>query len=312
MSEEHIIYSIVIPTYNSETMIGELCERLTPVMESLGFGFEIILVDDCSHDGTWSVIESIHERDSRVKVVQLVKNVGQQRAIMCAFSQVSGDYVITMDDDLQHPPEEIPKLIAAMEAEPSLDAVIGCPREKRQSFIRNVISDLYNIINSHIFQKSRDLRMAPYRLIKRQIVDELIRLRTFNPIIGLLLLTITVNIKNVVVEYRERGFGRSTYTPARIIKATLDSILQNSTLPLKIVSVFGTGVSMISILYAVYNIFRKIFLGVSVPGWTSLMVVNLFLFGVILFSLGIIGEYLIRIIQSTQETPLYIIRQKKF
>ncbi len=292
-------------------MIGELYSRIIAVMDTVGEPFEIVFVDDCSPDDSWRVLEEIHENDPRVKLIQLMKNAGQPRALMCGFEHVRGDYVITMDDDLQHPPEEIPKLIGEMNAHPGLDAVIGIPIEKKHHPLRNMISEAYNIVNSYIFQKSRSLKMGPFRIIRRQVTGQLILQNTYNPIIGTMLLSITVNMTNVPVEHHERKEGSSTYTPGRIVKAALDSILQNTTLPLKFVSTFGMTVSSISIIYGFYNIFKKLFRGISTPGWASLMVVNLFLFGVILFSLGIIGEYLIRIIQSTHQIPRYTVRQKK-
>jgi len=310
MDSNNPVYSVLIPIYRSSAMIEELYTRLTAVMESIGEPYEIVMVDDGSPDDSWHVLERIHERDGRVKIIQLMKNAGQPRALMCGFSHVSGEYIITMDDDLQHPPEEIPKLIRGMEADPSLDAVIGEPEEKRHSMIRKAISEAYNIINSHIFGKSRDLRMAPFRLIRRQVVEELTRQNIYNPIIGTMLLSITVNMKNVTVDHHERKSGRSTYTVGRIIKASLDSILQNSTLPLRIISSMGMIISIVSIIYGIYNIVQRLYMNIKVPGWTSLMVVNLFLFGMVLFSLGIIGEYLIRIIQSTHQIPPYTIRQK--
>jgi len=304
-------YSIVVPVYNSSATLDELYRRITDTMKAAGVSYEIVMIDDGSSDGSWEIMERLHEGDGRVRIIQLRKNAGQHRALMCGFHNVRGRFVINMDDDLQHPPEEIPKLIAALNDHPGMDVVFGRPEEKKHSPFRNMISACYNIINSYILEKSREIRITPFRIIRREIVDEAVRFNRYSPTIGTILVKITPRVMNVTVDHHPRRVGKSTYSLGRLIVFSLDIILHNSTLPLKAVSVFGMILSAFSILFGMFNIVKKLAFGVSAPGWTSLIVVNLFHFGIILFSLGIIGEYLIRIINATSNEPLFTIRDRK-
>jgi polyisoprenyl-phosphate glycosyltransferase len=304
-------YSIVIPVFNSHKTLLELCNRLQKVMDSLKKPYEIILVDDASRDDSWAVLESLYKQYNAVKIIQLMRNVGQFRAIMCGLNHACGKYIITMDDDLQNPPEEIPKLIKIILENDGIDCVIGVPQEKKHGLIRRLGSSILNIINSYIFKKPIDLRMSSFRIIRRSIIIELIKNTSVNVTPGPLLLLTTRNIINITVHHDKRKYGTTNYGIFRIIKTLLDNILNYTTLPLYFVGIFGIMVSLLSFCFATYIVIRRLLFGFSIIGWASLITMISFFSGLILFSLGIIGEYLIRIIRQLSTESQYIIRSIK-
>jgi polyisoprenyl-phosphate glycosyltransferase len=303
-------YSIIIPVYNSAKSLNELITRIHKVFLDITSNYEIILIDDCSTDSSWNIIKKLHQQDKKVKIIQLMKNFGQHNALMCGFNYAKGKYIITMDDDLQHPPEEIPKLIEAIKKYSSYDVIIGKFVNKNHNILRNLLTKSANILNSYFYHKPTDLQMNSFRIIKSKIIKQLIRNKNPNPTIGPFLLATTLNIKNIILKHNSRKYGTTTYSLSRFIKIALDNILHNSTLPLRIVSLFGIIVSFISIALGIYFLYLKIFLSNPIAGWTSLVVLILFLSGITLLSLGFIGEYLIRIIQLISYQEQFLIRQK--
>ena len=310
MEKNQVVYSITIPVYNSEKTLPELIERLTRVMDEIGQTYEIILVNDASPDGAWEVIKQLKKKCPQIWAFNLMNNVGQFRALMCAFDNVHGEYVITMDDDLQNPPEEIPKLIEAINNSSDLDCVIGVPREKRHSFSRNLGSLLIGYINRTVINKPKELKTSSFRIFKRHINDALIQYKTRSPVIIPLILKSTKRIGNVTVEHCERKYGVSGYSLSRLIKATFDNVINFSILPLKLVSGVGLLASLGSILLTVFYIIRYFQGVIKVPGWITLVLLLTFFSGLILFSIGLVGEYLIRIIEEVNHSPRYIIRDK--
>ena len=306
------MYSVVIPVYNGEKALEELYIRIKTVFEKINEEFELILVDDSSKDKSYKVMKALNECDSRVKVAQLARNFGQHAAILCGFSLSKGEYVVTMDDDLQHPPEEIPKLIAKMQEDDTVDVVIGCYNSKKHSKFRNLGTSVMNIFSSYAFKKDTNLQLTSFRLMKRYVVEAMVNeMHLSYPRIGHLLLDVCNRIENVTVEHDARQYGKSGYSLKRLIKDFFSNIMYNSALPMKLVSTMGVVSSVISILIGVFFLIRYIFWGISVVGWTTLILVTTFFSGVILFSIGIMGEYMMRILTETKKMPNYIIRDKR-
>lgn len=308
----HPKYSIVIPVYRSGKTLMELSERIIRVFdETIQAPFELILVDDASPDNSWEVMREIRSRDSRVKILQLARNFGQHSALMCGFNQVQGDYVVTLDDDLQHPPEEIPKLIAAFEAHPDTDVVIGAYETKRHSWVRNLGTRGMDWVGIRILGKKPGLQFTSFRLMRGLIVRQIVRVKAEKPRVGQLVLAMTHRIINTPVQHDARKYGRSGYTFPRLVKDFISNILNNSAIPLKLVSYLGFFSSALSFLLALYYLYRYFFIGISIAGWTTLVLLTLFYFGVLLFSVGIIGEYLIRILKESKRMPQFVIRDKQ-
>ena len=306
------MYSVVVPVYNSEHTLNELYERLRKVFdETLHKEFELVLVDDGSKDKSWEVMEALHEKDRRVKIIQQARNFGQHPALLCGFHYISGDFVITMDDDLQHPPEEIPKLIKVMDERDDVDVIIAKYEGRKHNLIRRLGTRLSVYMTSKMLKKPKDLEITSFRLIRRFLVDEIKDLNICYPQIGNLLVLTSNRIINVEVKHDARKFGHSGYSFRRLVAAELHDITTNSVFPLILVRNLGIFCFLLSLVLALYFLIRYFLYGWSVEGWTSTILIILGFFGITLLSIGIIGTYLMNIIDETKKMPNYITRQTK-
>lgn len=304
-------YSVVIPVYRSEATLVELCSRITDVFEkTVSRTFEIVLIDDASPDSSWDVMRALHERDARIKILQLARNFGQHNAILCGFAHATGAFVLTMDDDLQHPPEEISKLIRALNDHPEADVVIGAYEKKQHAWFRNAGTTMLNILISKIFKKDPKLQLTSFRLMRRIIADELVRFEVLKPRIGYLILEISNRVINTPVIHAARKQGGSGYTLSRLAEDFLGSILNNSAMPLKWMSGMGILSALTSFMLGIYYLCRYLAGGITMPGWITLVLLMLFYFGMLLLAIGLIGDYLIHILQAGRRMPQYVVRSK--
>lgn len=307
---QQVDISVVIPVYKGADSLNELYERLKETLEKITQNFEIILVDDCSPDHSFKIIKEIYRKDLRVRFIRLMRNFGQHNAIMCGFNHAQGDYVITIDDDLQNPPEEISKLLNKIEE--GFDAVIGRPTEKKHVAYRNFGSFLVGKSYKVIFGKPKDIKMSSFRVLRRELVEAIIKVKTPNPMVDALILCNTLNIANVDVKHAERRYGKSNYSPSRSVKLALDLLVNYSTIPLRIISLNGFVFSLIGLLVGIYVIIMKLFGAFPVEGWTSVISLLSIFSGVILMSFGVVGEYLARIIGEVAYFRQYVIRESSF
>jgi len=309
-NRKNIEYSIVIPVYNSERSLPELYLRLKNVFKKLDLDskFEIIFVDDYSRDRSWKVLERINKGDDCVKIIRLMRNFGQHNALMCGFNYSSGNYVITIDDDLQNPPEEIPKLINKIKSSP-VDVVTGTPLHKKHSLLRNIGSHILEKFFCIIFQKPKGLKFGSLFIIKKEIIQEMIKEKTPNPMLGALILKNTLNITAIKVKHLPRKYGRTNYSISKILSMAYDLLINHSTIPLKIMSIIGFMSSFLGFAGLVYIILKAIFGQFGVSGWASTVFLIFFFGGLILFSFGIMGEYLIRILQEVSNQSQFKIRK---
>ena len=308
--EPDIAVSVVIPVFGSAETLNELYDRLSSVLRAESLSYEIILVDDASRDSSWNIMCFLHEKDNAVKILQHMKNFGQHRAILCGMRYAQGRLVVTMDDDLQHPPEEIPKLLHAIQKRGD-DVVIGRYNVKQHGRIRNLATRVNNMLASRIIGKDPELRLTSFRVLRAEVAYELTRTRTCHPRIGQLLLTITDRISNVAVAHHRRKHGRSGYSRERLVSDALTNVLGTSSLPLRIVSIGGFVCSTLSFALGCLTLLRYLVTGVSVTGWTSIILVQLFFFGISLLSFGVVGEYLIRIMGEVRDNSETTIRHKR-
>jgi len=302
--------SVVIPCYGSAAVLPELIERLTRELEKRKTGYEIVLVNDCSPDGLAEIAPRIAEGNRFVRYIELMYNIGQHRAIMCGLAHSKGRFVITMDDDLQHHPEEIHKLLDRITEDPTIDAVFGAYETKKHSLSRNLGSRFVRFIDAIIFGKPKHLKMSSFRCLRRELVDALVLNRTRYPVIGPLILKNTRRIVNVSVRHEPRAAGDSNYTAIRLTRMVLDNVLNFSSLPLQMISLLGVAVAALSFLILLVFITGYIFKGRTVPGWTSLFLAVNFYAGLLLLAVGVMGEYLIRIIGESKGEPLYVVRRE--
>jgi dolichol-phosphate mannosyltransferase/undecaprenyl-phosphate 4-deoxy-4-formamido-L-arabinose transferase len=303
-----IDYSIVIPVYNSARVLPELHSRISPVMKRLGKPYEIIFVDDCGRDNSWDVLLELVAHDDTVTAIQLMRNSGQSNATLCGLAHSRGNTVITMDDDLQHPPEEIPRLLTALGAH--VDVVMGVPKEKKHHWFRRVGSKAMHNVNCYLLGKSRDLRFTSFRLMRRAVVDGLLEMRTLSPALGPMINSVTHRIINTTVQHDPRKEGRSGYTLRRLVGQTLSNLIGYSMLPLRMLAVLGALGIVLSVAFAAVLLVRYLMGGTSVPGWTSIALMLVLISGFNFFAFAILGEYVLRILQRVNATPQYFVRSR--
>lgn len=309
MPGDDIELSIVIPVYRSADSLDELYRRLSKALDALGDSWEIVFVNDGSPDASWENLEEISRNDDRVLSIDLMRNFGQQNALMCGFSHCNGRYVVTMDDDLQHPPEEIAKLKQEID-KGYADVVVGSYRNKGRNIFRNFGTFVARQLARYTLGIPTSFDLTSFRIIKRSIVMEAVRFDTRRPRVGLILFTITSRIVNVPTDHHVRKTGRSGYSPARLISEFLDGMLNYSSIPLRLASYVGIGAACISFILALHYLISYWRGSVTVSGFATIVLLILFFSGLILLTLGITGEYLIRIIHSSEYNPQFLVREK--
>ncbi|MBI5136218.1 MAG: glycosyltransferase family 2 protein [Nitrospirae bacterium] len=307
MSEQRPRYSVVIPVYNSEGIVGETLDRTARFFEERGLSYEIIAVNDGSRDGSWQVIAARARANPRIIAVNLLKNYGQHNANMCGFQQSRGDWVVTMDDDMQNPPEEIAHLID--KAAEGHDLVIGRFRQKKHAFYRRVGTILIKAVNERIFKKEKDLVLTNFRLIRRDVVDRVCAYKTSYPYIPGLSLMFSNSRANAWVEHRPRAVGATNYSLAKIVSLVATILFNYSSYPLRFVGAIGLGISALSFLLGGYYLLAALLHTTEVPGWTTLVVLLSFFNGVVILILSMLGEYLVRLINQSSSAESFHVRE---
>lgn len=302
-----LAYSVVIPVYHSARILPELYQRLTAVMQGLEESYEIIFVDDCGRDNSWQVLQELATQDTAVTAIQLMRNSGQSNATLCGLAHARGRIAITLDDDLQHPPEEIPALVKALGAD--VDVVMGAPKEKKHNWFRRLGSNVMHNINCYLLGKDRSLRFTSFRLMRRPVVDSLLTMRTLSPALGPMINSVTLRIVNTTVQHAPRKEGVSGYTFSRLFAQTMSNLIGYSMLPLRLLAIIGGGGIILSIGLAAVLVVHYLQGGV-VPGWTSTALLLVMLSGFNFFAFSILGEYVLRILQRVNATPQYFVRAR--
>ena len=302
-------YTVAIPVYNSARSLEELCDRIVGVFKGLQKTYEIIMVDDSSRDNSWEVLKGLQEKHESIKIIQLMKNFGQHNALMCAFHHSSGSYIITLDDDLQNPPEEIPKLIE--EINKGYDWVAGALEQKQDTLVKKAGSLLIRYLHTRIFNKPKNIKISSMMIMTRALADQLRILKTPYPYISGMLLSLTTNMGNVPVKHEPRKYGRTNYDFAKLVSLAFNLIINYTSLPLRVLTVFGMAVSLVSFCMGLYFIVYKLIIRDVVPGWTSLVVLLSFFNGLLLAILSVMGEYLVRIITEVSNRQQFVIREKR-
>ncbi|MFT4809245.1 MAG: glycosyltransferase involved in cell wall biosynthesis [Paraglaciecola sp.] len=299
-------YSVVIPVYNTTRVLLDLVDKIQQAFDDLNEpAFEIIFVNDCSPNPlTRKCLTSACQKNSHVKVIHFGRNYGQQPATLCGIEKSVGKYIITMDDDLQHDPSDIALLIAQKEH----DIVIAELLEKKHGFIKRQFSKIKNHFDHIILGKPKHIKMSSFRLINRYMANNMGVMKSPNPFIPALLFLISTDVVNVPIKHYSRAEGVTGYNMKKMLSLFSNLLINNSSFLLNWLGKIGVFSAFGSIFYASYLVLRKFIIGVDAEGWTSLMVVVLFIGGLLLFSVGLIGEYLIRVIQSSEQKPAYIIR----
>lgn len=307
MSESPLI-SFIVPVYNSSPLIGSTVATIAETALSQGWAFEIVLVNDGSSDNSWQVIRDIASKNEQVKAINLLRNYGQHTAIYCGIKRSSGQYLVTLDDDLQNPPVEVIKLFEKIQE--GFDAVFARFAVKQHSSYRRLGSRLIGLINTRIFNKPPDLILSNFRIFTRELADRMVSVRTIQPYITGLILMNGSRFANVETEHHPRPEGRSTYNLAKLFALSARLVFSYSTYPLKLVTGIGLAVAFCSLIVGLAAFLRYLVVGIPVPGWTTVVVLLSLLGGTIIVILGVIGVYLIRLFQTISIEDPYVIREE--
>lgn len=300
-------YTVVTSVYQTAAFLENLLERIDQVMKDVAGGYEIICVDDRSPDESWSVLKKIQaEKDYPLRLIRLAHNHGQHRALLCGMQAArASEAVILLDSDLQNPPEEIPRLLAAFD-EHQPQVVYGMAKTKRQASWRNAGS---RIIGHFLLRQGALPPFAsPYKLISRPLVDQLTSSRFEYVFLDAMISWYTQDIVKVNVEQDERAEGKSSYGLGKLLVMSMQIIINYTALPLRIMTYGGLLVALICFGLGIYFIINKIFFAVPL-GFTATIVIITFGIAVILFSLGIIGEYIRRLYFSQLGKPKFNIQE---
>lgn len=302
------MFSFVIPCYGSEKTIATVIEEIKLKMEErTEIDYEIIAINDFSPDNVFEVLAKISQDNNRVKVVNLAKNVGKHAAMMAGYSVVKGDVIINLDDDGQCPMDKLWELTSPLEN--GYDISIARYYSKKQSALKNLGSKINAVMATHLISKPKELDVSNFSALKRFVVDEIIRYKNPYPyVIGLFIRT-SSRIINVDMEERERICGSGNFTFRKSLSLWLNGFTAFSVKPLRISTVCGFIVALIGFIFGIYTIINKLIHPEIVLGYSSTMAVLLFIGGMIMLMLGMIGEYIGRIYISINNSPQYVIRE---
>ena len=302
--------SFVIPCYRSQATLPSVIREIQETMEGLSqYTYEVVLVNDCSPDNTFDSIRELCRENKNITGINLAKNFGQHSALMAGFHQVKGDIIVCLDDDGQTPADEVGKLLEGIEK--GADVVYAKYAHKHHSGFRNWGSHVNELMTRVMLGKPKDLFVSSYFAARRFVVDEMIKYEYPYPyVIGLVLRT-TKNIVNVEVNHRDRMEGTSGYTLGKLLGLWFNGFTAFSVKPLRIATVTGAGCAFLGFAYGIYTIIKKIFINPPglVTGFSALMSVLVFMGGMLMLMLGLVGEYMGRMYIAMNRSPQYVVRE---
>jgi glycosyltransferase involved in cell wall biosynthesis len=299
--------SVVVPVYNSEGSLTPLVERLERVLPSLARDWEIILVNDGSRDDSWNVIRGLAGRFPRVRGIRMLRNFGQHNALLAGIRTARFAVTVTMDDDLQHPPEEIPKLLARLGE--GADVVYGTPNALPHGLWRNFFSRFVKRSFSSAMRIDHLIDISAFRAFRTELRDAFRSYSSPQLLLDVLLSWGTSNFASVKCEHMPRTIGKSNYTPMKLFNQSMLILTGYSTAPLRLASSVGFLFTLFGLGLLAYVLIRYLTTGTSVPGFPFLASAIAIFSGAQLFALGIIGEYLARIFNRSVERPTYVVKE---
>ena len=298
--------TICIPVYNSERTI----ERLVNAIESelISYDIELVIVNDGSKDRSEEVCSILAKQNSRIRFLSLRRNFGEHNAVMCALNYMTGDCAVIIDDDFQNPPSEIVKLIR--ELDNGFDVVYSFYKKKKHNIFRNIGSSFNNLVSTWLLGKPKNLYLSSFKVIRRDVIDEIIKYKGPFPYVDGLILRVTDNISSVIVEHNFREEGHSNYTFSKLISLWLNMFINFSIKPLRLFTMIGIVVSLVSLTSILYFIADKVLHPEIEAGWTSLILTITFFSGIQLLFLGIVAEYLGKSYLTINQTPQWIVKKE--
>lgn len=298
--------SAVIPVYNSEETLAPLVDRLERVLAARGEPFEILLVNDCSRDGSWAVIAGLTTRRPAVRGIDLSRNYGQHNALLCGIRAARYPVIVTLDDDLQHPPEEIPRLLAALGA--GHDVVYGYPEKERHGFWRDLASQMTKLALQHALGAATARHLSAFRAFRTPLREAFARYSGPHVSIDVLLTWGTTRFTAVPVRHESRRHGASNYTFTKLVAHAVNMFTGFSPLPLRLASWLGFGCTFLGLLAMLWVFCAYLIYGPVVPGFAFLASLVATFAGAQMFALGILGEYIARIHFRLMDKPSYVVR----
>lgn len=314
LSDQHLSYviedepriSIVVPAHNEDGNLHQLHTELMRVLPSLNMTWEIIFVDDGSADKTWEEIESLHQKDGSVKGVRFSRNFGHQYALFAGLSQAVGEVVITMDADLQHPPDVIPRLVDEWrEGKKIVHTVRLNPDDF--SLLKKATSKLFYQVFSFLSGVKIESGMADFRLLDRQVVETILHLKEGGLFLRGLVQWVGYPSSQVKFQCRNRFSGQSKYRPGKMLRFAWSGITSFSVIPLRLGVIIGFLTSLLAFYQLGEALWTKLFTDRAIPGWASVIGIQSLLFGILFILLGIVGEYLARVLEEVRQRPQFII-----
>ena len=300
--------SFIIPVYHGEATIAPLFEKIKETCEKYAYTYEVLFIWDCGPDESWQQIQLLkNKKPDQIKAIHLSRNFGQHNAIICGFEHASGDLIVTMDEDLQHDPSEIYKLIEKRKSG-DFDVVYGKYAQRKHNSFRNITSRaLKKMLEIGIPELHKDY--SAYRLIKKETAKACINMQNSYTFLDGYISWITTNVSSVEVTHSTRQARVSSYTLKKLIAHSINIFVTFSSLPIKIVTWLSLSFFSFTFIYAFYTLIQKLFFNSLIPGYTSIMVLLGFGIGAILFGISVLGEYIHRINLKTTKRPNYTISQ---
>jgi len=302
-------YSVVIPVFDSRDIVAATVADVVAWFEGRGETFEVILVNDGSRDGSWEVIAGLAADDPRIVAVRFLRNYGQHNANVAGFAEARGDWVVTMDDDGQNPPEEIAHLVAVAEAGDH-DVVFGRFDAKKSSLSRAVGSRVIGWMNRHIFGKPKDLVVSNFRLLHRDVVRRIVEAESTYPYVTGQALLYSASPGNADVRHLPRAGGESTYSLGKILSLVLRILFSYSAVPLQAMAALGAVVAVGSFVMGLVYLVHGVLYDTEVAGWTTVVVLLAFLNGVAIALLSMLGEYMVRTLRQVSDRRSYLVADR--
>ncbi len=297
--------SFVIPVFRSAESLTELFERIAAVARNRSWEFEVIFVEDCGGDDSWTVIQGLAGQNTNIRGFQMSRNYGQHNALLCGIREARGDIIVTLDDDLQHPPEELPKLVSKLGDE--FDVVYGPPEQEQHGLLRDVASQITKLALEGAMGATNARQVSALRAFKTRLRDAFSEYRSPTVNIDVLLTWGTTKFSAVRVRHEPRKHGTSWYTPRKLIVHALNMMTGFSTLPLQLASLMGFVFSTFGLSVLAYVLVGWLIKGSAVPGFAFLASIIAVFSGAQLLALGIIGEYLARMHSRAMDRPAFIV-----
>jgi glycosyltransferase involved in cell wall biosynthesis len=297
-----------VPVYNSVDVVGTTIDRITETFEDAGLRYQLILVNDGSKDGSWELISTRARHSPHVVALNLLRNYGQHHANLAGLREATGDYVITMDDDLQNPPDQA--LLLIEEAMNGRDVVFGRFEQKQAPGYRRLGSKLIGLLNRRVFGQPPTLTVSNFRILRRDVVDRICASRTAHPYITGQALLYSNNATDVVVRHDPRPVGTSNYGMRRILSLVLAILFSYSVFPLRVAAAAGFFVAVGSFLLGLFYLLRAIVGDSEVPGWTTIAVLLAVLNGFVIMLLSMLGEYVVRTLNAVSALNTYHVTER--